>query len=127
VNLAMEFVTECSGAKDIYTYGASASGASSGWQTRGTGTVQAPTPLVVCKDFNCDGAADLIWQNQGTGQLAAWFMQGTTHGSTSVFNPSGVADLRWQVVGVGDFNGDGQADLVWRHSATGQLAIWLLQ
>jgi hypothetical protein len=31
-----------------------------------------------------------------------------------------VADPNWQVVGFGDFNGDGRADLVWRNSSTGE-------
>jgi hypothetical protein len=30
------------------------------------------------------------------------------------------------VVGAGDFNQDGQADLVWENSVTGQREIWLM-
>ena len=37
-----------------------------------------------------------------------------------------VADLNWQIVGVGDLNGDNKADLVWRHSVTGQVVVWLM-
>jgi len=127
LNLAMTFAAGFGGAKTIFMYAASGSGATSGWQTRGLWTVQAMAPPALCRDFNCDGAPDLIWQHQATGQLASWLMQGTTHVSTGVFSPSGVADLRWQVVGVADFDGDGQTDLLWRHAATGQLAVWLLQ
>jgi len=37
----------------------------------------------------------------------------------------GSASTDWTVVGVGDFNGDGRADVPWRHSS-GTLAVWLL-
>ena len=30
----------------------------------------------------------------------------------------------WFVAGSGDFNGDGRDDVLWRHSASGQNAIW---
>ena len=36
------------------------------WRVRGAG------------DFNGDFQADLIWQNEATGQIAAWLMEGTT-------------------------------------------------
>jgi hypothetical protein len=32
----------------------------------------------------------------------------------------------WKVVGVGDFNGDGHADVLWFNSNTGALGYWLL-
>ena len=37
----------------------------------------------------------------------------------------GSADLSWTIQGVGDFNGDGKADILWRHSS-GLVYIWLL-
>ena len=32
----------------------------------------------------------------------------------------------WQMSGVGDIDGDGKADLVWRNTQTGDVAIWLM-
>ena len=29
-------------------------------------------------------------------------------------------------MGVGDFDGDGKADLVWRHAQTGEVSVWLM-
>jgi hypothetical protein len=36
----------------------------------------------------------------------------------------GVTNHAWQVAGVGDFNGDGNDDVVWRNRSTGVNTIW---
>ncbi|HSR64916.1 MAG TPA: hypothetical protein VLM17_04840, partial [Xanthomonadaceae bacterium] len=35
-----------------------------------------------------------------------------------------VSDLNWKIAVVGDFNGDGQADILWRNGSTGANVIW---
>ena len=37
----------------------------------------------------------------------------------------GWASTDWTIVGVGDFNGDGKADILWRHTS-GTMSLWLL-
>ena len=38
-----------------------------------------------------------------------------------------MADARWRVVAVADFDADSRPDLLWRHTATGELYVWLLE
>jgi hypothetical protein len=37
-----------------------------------------------------------------------------------------LADLNWQIVGTGDFNGDGKPDILWRNYVTGENGIWYM-
>src|SRR5438046_4010985 len=37
-----------------------------------------------------------------------------------------LSDQAWQVKGIGDFDGDGKADILWRNSSTGENYIWLM-
>jgi len=78
--------------------------------------------VVGAGDFNGDGKADILWQND-SGQAAIWLMDGLTQigGATVGGNPG----PSWHVVGAGDFNGDGKADILWQNDS-GQAAIWLM-
>ena len=37
-----------------------------------------------------------------------------------------LTDTAWSVVTIGDFNGDGQADIVWGNGLTGATMIWFM-
>ena len=83
------------------------------WRVDGTG------------DFDGDGRDDVIWRNDN-GTFTTWL--GQSDGGF-VFNDANswtVLPTSWQVVGTGDFNGDGRDDVLWRH-ADGWLTNWLGQ
>jgi hypothetical protein len=74
----------------------------------------------VAYDFNGDGKSDLLFQNtNATPQI--WLMNGTSVISqTSLAQPP----VQWRIVGSGDFNADGDADILWINTISNQPAIW---
>jgi hypothetical protein len=77
-------------------------------------------------DFNPHTSPDLVWWNTVSGGLGIWYMNGVAQQSAVNTTPNGVADVTWQVVGVGDFNGDGQTDIFWQNTVSGINAIWFM-
>ena len=77
-------------------------------------------------DIDRDGWMDLIWQHEGNGSIAVWLMTGTQLRDGHLFSPGFVADLNWRIVGAGDMDFDGHADLLWQHQTNGMLAIWFM-
>jgi hypothetical protein len=76
-------------------------------------------------DFNEDGVGDLVWRNKLTGENAVWLMknsEGTVQLDKGYFIQS--ANKDWQIKGVADFNGDGQENILWQNSTSGENAIW---
>ena len=67
----------------------------------------------------------IVWRNTVSNQHALWFMDGPTVLPDSGLLP-GVPSADWNVVGTGDFDGDGRADLLWRNLATGENRIWFM-
>ena len=87
------------------------------WQVEGVG------------DFNGDGKSDLLWVYNNAAN-ASDPLNGTNYitlqnGATAISGSGAVQQLSsaWQVAGVGDFNGDGKSDLLYRNSSTGQTYI----
>ncbi len=90
----------------------------SGWVIQGVG------------DFDGDGHSDILWRGYGSGYCgnnqstctAIWFMNGGTIVSQAYPQDPG---SNYQVLGVGDFDGDGMADVLWRWNYSAVL-VWLM-
>ena len=85
-------------------------------------------------DFNGDKKTDIVWRNGRTGQDSVWYLNGKNFvgGDSQVILGRDydylwtVNDLNWSIEGVGYFNGDQKADLIWRNLATGANVIWFM-
>lgn len=76
-------------------------------------------------DFNGDGWVDLFWRDPARNITAVWFMEGVTFtGNVELLNAP--IPFTWSLAGTGDFNNDGNPDLIWRDRYTGGNTIWLM-
>jgi hypothetical protein len=92
------------------------------------GTAVAPDSswsVVGIGDFNGDGKSDILWRDTN-GLLIDWTMNGSQITSSQTVTLGGSAampDSSWSVAAIGDFNGDGKADILWRNT-NGTLIDW---
>ncbi|MBY0393323.1 MAG: VCBS repeat-containing protein [Novosphingobium sp.] len=79
--------------------------------------------IAATHDFNGDGFTDVLWRN-ANGRLSEWLgsASGRLIDNGGIVNQ--VVPNEWKIVGTGDFNGDGRADIAWRND-NGQLSEWL--
>jgi Ca2+-binding RTX toxin-like protein len=74
-------------------------------------------------DFNGDGRADILFRNTGTGEAYVWLSQTGSSAVNFLGQSLGAVPSNWSIKGVGDFNGDGRADVLWRSDA-GDVYVW---
>jgi aromatic ring-cleaving dioxygenase len=86
----------------------------------------SPGPLywkaVALADLNGDSHPDILFQNQQTGELVYWMMNGSALVSYGYLAAPG--SVIWKVAAAGDLTGDGQADILFQNQQSGQLVYW---
>ena len=69
-----------------------------------------------------DMKGDIFWRNAVTGDVGMWIMNGPMIVQSIDF---GSVPLTWSIVGIGDFDGNGSFDILWRDSS-GNVGVWLM-
>ena len=102
------------------------------WRLLGRGRFQAlslPAPLgndwegVAVADFDGNGAADVLWRKLKTGEVAISLFDAGDIRETQRLGIAGSAPTR-EIVGTGDFDGDGRADVLVRFVGKTALRLW---
>lgn len=94
-------------------------------------TTASTTPLAAYADVNGDGKADIIRRDSSTGQVLIWLMNGSTFVSSAVAKDS-LGNIvthpvsTYSIVGAGDANGDGKADILYRNIKDGSYVLWFM-
>ena len=74
-------------------------------------------------DFDNDGQEDLLLRHYSTGTHLIWFMDGVDIRSEQLIGRP-VNDPNWAIEGTGDFNNDGQMDMLLRNDSADQNLVW---
>ena len=77
-------------------------------------------------DFNGDGRADNLFRNAVTGENLVWYLDASGARTGSANLSIATVDPSWSIAGVGDFNADGRADVLWRNQDAALTSLWTM-
>jgi Ca2+-binding RTX toxin-like protein len=107
---------------EVYLWNSN-TGADVSFAGQSLGAVGQSWHIQAVDDFTGDGKADVLWRSDA-GDVYLWL----------TFAPAGAVSMNgqsvssvgadWSILGTGDFNGDGRADVLWRHAGDGELYVW---
>ncbi|MEB3294236.1 MAG: FG-GAP-like repeat-containing protein, partial [Synechococcales bacterium] len=72
---------------------------------------------------------EVIWQDQQTGELVLWQLNGLSYAQRSPVTSNGTpifTGAGWKMHGLHDFDGDGKEDWLWRNREQDATFIWLM-
>ncbi|HVO54162.1 MAG TPA: matrixin family metalloprotease [Solirubrobacterales bacterium] len=92
--------------------------------------VGPPFRIVGIGDFTADRRPDILWHHSQTGEVQLWVMheqrlvrRATVLDVDGVHLPSGGS---LSIAGVGDFSGDGRADILWHYEKLTETELWVM-
>jgi FG-GAP-like repeat len=88
-------------------------------------TVPLTWSIVATGDFSQDAIADIVWRDT-SGNIVIWTMDYVLGPRVVSSNLLGTVPVNWTLVETGDFKAKGVADLLWRDTTTGAVAIWFM-
>lgn len=70
----------------------------------------------------------LVWHNASTGEVSTWEFFGSNVSQARAIDWTCDSNCAasWRAVLTADFDGDGNTDILWQNTTTGQLSSWLL-
>ncbi len=125
------------GTNDIFFWNR-ATGEVQFWLMSGTHRLGAPVALTgaptlstnwepaATADFDHDSWPDIVWLNSTSQKIVIWTMFGTAKKGTIIPTPGQAVHGNWAIVSAGDYNHDGNADLLWYNATSGRLVTWYL-
>ncbi|MAZ66026.1 MAG: hypothetical protein CMF25_02855, partial [Kangiellaceae bacterium] len=82
--------------------------------------------LVISGDFDGDKDADILWRNTQDGRNYVYLLDNGLINWAQRGFISQFADQQWQAILAGDFDGDGDDDIFWRHLGSGNNYLYLM-
>jgi hypothetical protein len=78
-------------------------------------------------DYDGDGYDDILLQKTPYGSVAAWLMESGGTYTEALIGSINPAILPWRIVGSGDFDNDGDDDILWYKVGDGSVGAWIME